>query len=152
MNNLEAMPDISLDGFQVVGAEMFMYPSKTSAPTCTIWDNCIGFCKQDVLLLNGCENILIQVNAARKCLLVVPSTSKDKDSLKWSRTKQDKIEARKIMCPRFSEQLYKQWGWDTDYVYRTNGRLVTAGTKVMLLFDFSDAEHWLSPEAKKDAK
>ena len=44
MNNLEAMPDISLDGFQVVGAEMFMYPSKTSAPTCTIWHNCIGCC------------------------------------------------------------------------------------------------------------
>ena len=33
-------------------------------------------------------------------------------------------------------------------VYRTTGRLVTVANKVMLYFDFAEAEKWKRPEAK----
>ena len=48
-----------------------------------------------------------------------------------------------------SMMLNKMWGWNIDYIYRAQGKLVTAGNKVMLLFDFTEPENWLRPEAKK---
>ena len=49
---------------------------------------------------------------------------------------------RNMESRRFGEQVYKSWGLDMDYNYRAVGRLVTANQKVMMLFDFNDAEIW----------
>lgn len=49
---------------------------------------------------------------------------------------------RKLDCIRFTSQLYAKWGWDSESVYRAKGRIVTAEKKIMLLFDFTDAESW----------
>ena len=43
---------------------------------------------------------------------------------------------------RFGDQVYQAWGLDKEYNYRAVGRLVTANQKVMMLFDFSNAESW----------
>ena len=50
---------------------------------------------------------------------------------------------------RFGDQVYESWGLDADYNYRAVGRLVTAKQKVMMLFDFNNAEQW---QTKKDGK
>ena len=144
---METVNEISLEGFQIVSSDFFTYATRTNAPTLTIWDGSIGFSKQDVLLLNSCENIMIRINAKEHKALVIPTKSNDKDAIKWVK-KLDPIEARKITCPKLTDKLYEMWGWDKDYVYRTNGRLVTSDNKVMLLFDFTSPEKWKRPEAK----
>ena len=48
---------------------------------------------------------------------------------------------------RFGDLIYDAWGLDPKFNYRANGHLVTVNKKVMMLFDFSDAEHWVT---KKD--
>ena len=147
MDNLN---EISMEGFQVVSSDFFCTVSRVSAPTITVWDGSIGFSKQDLLLLNSCENVLMQINAENKKILVVPTSSKDKDAIKWVK-KTNPLEAKKFSCPKLTDNLYDAWNWDKDYIYRATGRLVTVQNKVMLYFDFSEPEKWKKPEAK-DAK
>ncbi len=144
---MEAVNEISMEGFQIVSSDFFSYATRSNSPTMTVWDGSIGFSKQDVLLLNSCENIMIQINAKERKALVIPTKSSDKDAIKWVK-RLDPIEARKINCPKLTDKLFEMWNWDKDYVYRTNGRLVTSGSKVMLLFDFASPEQWKRPEAK----
>ena len=141
--------EISLEGFQVVSGDYFYAPSKLQAPSLTIWsEGYIGFCKQDLILLNACENILVQVNTETRKILVSPTTSKDKDAVRWLK-KADPPEARKLTSKKLTDRLYDAWKWDSNRIYRTIGRLVTANNKVMLLFDFSEPESWVRPEARK---
>ena len=147
---MEQYNEISMDGFKVVSSDFFYTVSRVSAPTITIWDGSIGFSKQDLILLNSCENVLLQINAADKKILVVPTTSKDKDAIRWVK-KTNPLEAKKFSCPKLTDNLYDAWNWDKDYIYRATGRLVTVQNKVMLYFDFSEPEKWKKPEAK-DAK
>ena len=74
---MEQYNEISMDGFKVVSSDFFCTVSRVSAPTITVWDGSIGFSKQDLLLLNSCENVLMQINAENKKILVVPTSSKD---------------------------------------------------------------------------
>ena len=147
---MEQYNEISMDGFKVVSSDFFCTVSRVAAPTITVWDGSIGFSKQDLLLLNSCENVLMQINAENKKILVVPTSSKDKDAIKWVK-KTNPLEAKKFSCPKLTDNLYDAWNWDKDYIYRATGRLVTVQNKVMLYFDFSEPEKWKKPEAK-DAK
>ena len=70
---MEAVNEISMDGFQIVSSDFFTYATRTTSPTLTIWDGSIGFSKQDILLLNSCENIMIQINAKERKALVIPT-------------------------------------------------------------------------------
>jgi hypothetical protein len=47
-------------------------------------------------------------------------------------------------CKAFTTQLYKTWGFDPEYVYRSYGKVVKADNKVMLLFEFKCCESWKS--------
>ena len=62
------------------------------------------------------------------------------------------VEARKVSCVKLTDKLYEAWKFDKDYIYRSMGKLVTSGNKVMLLFDFASPEKWKRPEVKNGAK
>ncbi len=141
--------EISLDGFQVVSGDYFNVLTRLQVPSITIWEEGqIGFCKQDLVLLNVCENILVQINSEARKIIIVPTTSKDKDAVCWLK-KSDPPEARKLTSKKLTDKLYDTWGWDRTRIYRATGRLVTANNKVMLLFDFSEPESWPRPEARE---
>ncbi len=144
---METVTDISLEGFKVVSSDYFYAPTRMQVPTLTIWDGSIGFSRQDLAMLNNCENVMIQVNTESRKIIVIPSTSKDKDAVRWIK-RTNPLEARKLTCKRLTDSLYSVWEWDINYIYRTTGKLVTANNKVMLLFDFSEPESWKRPEAK----
>ena len=142
------IPEISLEGFRVVSGEMFAHIPQKGEPTCTIWYDSIAFSKTSLNALNNCGQILIEINPLTKCLLAVPVTAKDKDAISWTKGLKEPS-ARKIGCKIFSSQLYKTWKLDSDMVYRTLGRIVSADNKIMLLFDFNKPEKW---KRKKKAK
>lgn len=147
MHIMETVTDISLEGFKVVSSDYFYAPTRMQVPTLTVWDGSIGFSRQDLAMLNNCENVMIQVNTESRKIIVIPSTSKDKDAVRWIK-RTNPLEARKLTCKRLTDSLYSAWEWDINYIYRTTGKLVTANNKVMLLFDFSEPESWKRPEAK----
>lgn len=139
------IPEISMDGFQVVSGEMFTHIPRKSEPTCTLWSTSLGFSKMAVTALNGCERVRIEINPQKRCILVVPVTTKDKDGIRWIKSIKEPV-ARKIECKQFTAQLFSLWEWKEDYVYRSVGRVVSADQKVMMLFDFSEPESWKSKE------
>ncbi len=139
--HLTELPEISMEGFQVVSGELFVHlPAKKEA-SCTIWYTSISFGKTALFALNCCERVRIEVNSKTKCILLVPVTAKDKDGVRWSSGAKEP-HTRKIECKAFTSQLYKIWDLNPDMIYRTRGRIVTSDKKIMLLFDFSDAESW----------
>ena len=48
LNNIE---ELTLDGFQVVRAEMFLHLPRKGESTCTIWPTRISFSKQALITL-----------------------------------------------------------------------------------------------------
>ncbi|MGI6700744.1 MAG: hypothetical protein ACOX6G_10610 [Christensenellales bacterium] len=138
---MNPVPEISMDGFQLVSSEMFREPSRRYDATCTIWHDSIAFSKVSVTSLNGCERVLLKVNPEDKRILIIPCTIKDKDAIRWTKYVKEPV-PRKMDCRSFASRLYQMWNWKKDFVYRTSGRLVTSDKKVMLLFDFSSPESW----------
>ena len=141
-----SIKEISLDGFKVVSGEMFAHLPRKSDATCTLWPSAISFSKQSLILLGNCEHVRIEVNVKTKGLLVVPVTSKDRDCIRWIKNVKEPT-VRKMECTHFTKQLYEAWGLNLEQVYRAIGKLVAADNKVMLLFEFTDAETWKKPEA-----
>ncbi len=140
--------EISVEGFKVVSGDLFVHLPRKSGPTCTIWSNSINFSKTALVALNNCERIRIEVNPEKRCILIVPVTSKDKDGIRWVKNVKEPM-TRKMECKQFTMQLFDTWGWRYDYVYRASGKLVSADKKVMLLFDFSEPENWKCKEKGK---
>ncbi len=143
--------EISLDGFQVVSVDLFTHPTRQNDPACTLWSNSICFNKAALTALNNCDRVRIEINPQKRCILIVPVTAKDKDSIRWSKNIKDPV-PRKIECKVFSSQLFKMWEWDPEYVFRAIGRLVISEKKVMLLFDFKEPESWKYRARMKDAE
>ena len=133
--------ELSLEGFQIVKAEMFMHLPRKIDPTCTIWPTKIAFSRMTLQALNNCEFVRLEVNPTTKCLLVAPTHSRDKDSIRWIKG-QKELCVRNMESRQFGEELYKAWGLDPQYNYRAVGRLVSVQNKIMMLFDFSNAEMW----------
>lgn len=144
----EEIMEISREGFQVVSGDLFRRAFRVSTPTATIWPNSITFNKAALTALNNCERIRIEVNIAKRCILIVPVTEKDKDGVSWT-SKSKEPSVRKIECQPFTKQLYDHWGLKNDLAYRTTGRVVSADKKVMVLFDFSKSENWTYKEKAK---
>ena len=148
MTQFNPIEEMTLEGFQIVSSNMFVHLPRKSDATCTIWPTRISFSKLALEYLHFCEYIKLQVNPKTKCLLVMPVTSTDKDSIRWAKGDKDKT-VRNMESRIFGEQLYQSWGLDPEYNYRSIGRLVSVNQKVMLLFDFSQPEMWKAkkPEA-----
>ena len=144
---IQTIGTIDLDGFQVVKAELFAHLPRTYSPSCTLWPSKICFNKQALQALNNCETVLIQVNAVTKGLVVMPVHSRDKDAVRWVKG-QKTIDTRTMEAKRFCDELYKTWDLDRSFNYRTPGRLVTAGNKIVLYFNFAEAEKWTSQPKK----
>ncbi len=141
MNVMNPIEEVSLEGFQIVASDMFSHLPRKKDATCTIWPTKLSFSKLALSALNNCEYVRIEVNPRTKCLIVLPVTSSDPDSIRWIMgTKEFSI--RNMESKRFGDQVYQSWGLDMDYNYRAVGRLVTANKKVMMLFDFNGAERW----------
>ena len=136
------IPEISLDGFQTVSGDLFLNPCYKGYPTCTLWYSSICFNKEALRSLNNCERIRIEVNCDQKCILIIPVTSGDKDGVRWSKRTDDPV-TRKMECRQFTSMLYEKWNWAADQVFKAKGRIVSSDGKVMLLFDFSNAENWI---------
>ena len=141
MTASDEIQEISKEGFQVVSGELLRRSLHMGRPTATLWPNSISFSRAALQALNMCERIRIEVNLAKRCILIVPVTEKDKDNVCWIKTRKEPA-AKKIECTAFTSQLYDSWGWKKDLAYKVTGRIVTAEKKVMLLFDFSMPESW----------
>ena len=149
MNSMpNEIQEISLEGFQVESGDEFTSRQRFNEPTATLNSNSISFSKAALTAVNNCERIRIEVNAQAKAILVVPVTIKDRDNVRWTKSQKEPA-PRKIECVAFASQLYKIWNWNKEETYRATGRVVKADKKVMLLFDFTKPEKWVTKARKE---
>lgn len=140
-----AFEEITLEGFQIVNSNMFMHLPRKGEPSCSLWPNRLSFNKLSLQVLNNCEYVRMEVNPTSKKLLVIPVASKDKDAIRWVKG-QHELNIRYFESKRFGDTVYEAWGLDNRLNYRAPGHLVSSNGKVMLLFDFSQAETWKTKE------
>ncbi len=142
-----SIEELNLNGFQIVKAEMFVHPPRKGEATCSVWPTKIFFSKLCLEMLNNCEFVRIEVNPNTKCLLVVPVSSNDRDGIRWIKGQKD-LTIRNMESKAFGTQLYRTWNLDPELNYRAKGRLVSSNKKIMMLFDFSNAEVWKTKKAE----
>ena len=143
---LNSIEEVSLEGFQVVRAEMFLHLPRKGDATCTVWPTKISFSRLALTALNNCEYVRIEINPTTKCMLVIPVTSKDKDSIRWIKG-QKEFSVRNMESKTFGDLLYSSWELNPECNYRATGKLISSKGKVMLLFNFSEAEMWKTKKA-----
>ena len=134
-----SIPEINMEGFQVVSGDLFTCYARYYYPCCTLWLNA----------LNNCERVRIEIHPIKKCMLVIPVTAKDSDSLRWV-TGVKEPQPRKIDCKAFTSKLYEVWGLDESLNYKTTGIIVSSENKIMLLYDFNNAGSWKQKEKVKE--
>ena len=137
---------VSLDRFQVVQRKYF---SRLTEPMMTIWESAVAFNTASHDALNNCECIEIYVNEKAKSIAIMPVPSKDKEAVQWIRGSK-KYKYNRIECTMFARQIFKSWGLDPQYHYRTPGKLVQCDKKLMILFDFSHYEVWSGSKMVKE--
>lgn len=137
---------VSLEGFQVVQRKYF---SRQIEPAMTIWETAVAFNTASHDALNNCETIEIYVNEKAKSIAIMPVSSKDKEAVQWTRGGK-KTKYNRIECTMFARQLFKSWKLDSQYHYRTPGKLVQCDKKLMILFDFSQHEVWSGSRLVKE--
>ncbi|HCS35971.1 MAG TPA: hypothetical protein DIW48_04630 [Sphaerochaeta sp.] len=136
LNNESLIQNITLDGFQVVQGQLF---KNERSPVMTIYTNEVAFAREAHAALNNCAAIQLLVNVGNRTIIVRPSASTDEHAIVWERQLKDTYVPR-FHCPCLTRQLYALWNWNTNYRYKTDGRLVRCEKKVMILFDFNEAK------------
>ena len=131
---------IDIKGFQVISAKCFT-TMKYTEPKLSLWTTHIGFNPPAYDALNCCDSVQVMLNLPGRSILIKPVPSSDENALSWMPQNGKKFN-KKVPCKQLTEMLYREWGLDPEYRYKSTGKLVTADKKVMLLFDFSDPEKW----------
>ena len=62
----DEVQEISMEGFQVVGAKLFAHYQRLNVPMITLWNNSIAFSKAAISALNNCDRVRIEVNLEKK--------------------------------------------------------------------------------------
>lgn len=149
--------EVDMAGFQAVQSYYF---SRSSLPMLSITKSNLQFNLPAVEALQNCESIKMFVNKETQQILVQPSHSRSQDSIRWTAPDAKTNKPPKLECGFFVKRLFELWDWNTEYRYKTAGRLVHSDKQVMLMFDFNSCEVWdgytqvkgLSSEAFMKAK
>ena len=138
MIDASTLKQLDLDGFQVVNSSLFC---SMSSPTMSIWNDSISFSQATYIALNNCEAISIMVNHKIRSILIGTVQSSSPNAVAWKKGK-EVVKYSKISCATFTRQLFEEWGLDSEARYKAIGRMVQAEKKVMILFEFANAEKW----------
>ena len=131
-----SLDEVSMEGFTIVNGEFF---KRLIEPILTIRARSLTFNAAAYKALNLVNSIQIFVHKTNRKILVTPASSDEQNSLVWLKNPAD-LSSHSLECTSFAHQLYQSYGWIQENAYRSQGRLVTASNKVMLLFDFSNPE------------
>lgn len=122
----------SYDGYQVVRKELFAH---LRDPAIVIRKDSITF---NTACISGLEDVVyvhVMFNSDLKRIVVRGCDENDKDALRWCIAKPDKRKSRKMSCKPFSELVYNEMGWDSDYRYKILGYRINFEGETLYVFD-----------------
>lgn len=135
--------DFDLRDFQIVRGQFFDTARKVSM---TFTSNRITFSTEAIHKLDSLY-IEILVNPKLMILAIRADKKDGKNAIQWRKVKDGSTIPRIISGTAFIPTLFKLFNWKTEYRYRITGTLKHHTTESVLLFDISEPEVFISPEA-----
>lgn len=135
--------DFDLRDFQIVRGQFFDTARKVSM---TFTSNRITFSTEAIHKLDSLY-IEILVNPKLMILAIRADKKDGKNAIQWRKVKDGSAIPRIISGTAFIPTLFKLFNWKTEYRYRITGTLKHHTTESVLLFDISEPEVFISPEA-----
>lgn len=129
--------EFDLRDYKVVSSQLFRFDK---APFMNIYPKKIAFSNEARGMLNNCQAIRIMVNEQKKTVAIRATPPSESNTLVWSNEKLKDSYIPQYLCPKLTEHLYKIWGWNVNFRYKTSGMLVQFSGRPLIVFDFSEAD------------
>lgn len=127
----------SYDGYQVVRGEFFAHIAEPSIT----FNNCkVSVNTACVKRLPAVDYIQFLVNPDERKLVLKPCTEDEKDSFRWSNSKNGKKKPKQITCRIFFAKIVNLMNWNPNYRYKLLGKVIRSGDEQLVLFDLSATE------------
>lgn len=133
---IEKKEAFSYDGYQVVRGEFFAH---TLEPSITFNDNKVYVNTACINQMPTVDYIQILINQQAKKLVVRPCGEDEKDSFRWC-SGTGKRRPKKITCRIFYAKLVQMMRWNPAYRYKILGKLVSANSERLYIFDLTATE------------
>ena len=134
---LQNIEDISLKGFIVVKHEFF---KQERTPAMTVFRRKVSFGKECQLALGKCQSVQMMINFDSRQIIVRPMSSSEEDTIVWYKEDLKNPFVGDFACTPLMARVFREWGLDPRYRYKTKGRIVKSDRKLMLMFDFNEAD------------
>ena len=132
----EQKETFSYDGYQVVRGEFFAH---TFEPSITFNDNKVYVNMACLKQMPMVEYIQILINQQAKKLVVRPCKEDEKDSFRWC-SSTGRRRPKQITCRIFYAKLAEMMQWNPAYRYKMLGKMVTANSEQLYVFDLTATE------------
>ena len=132
----EQKETFSYDGYQVVRGEFFAH---TFEPSITFNDNKVYVNIACLKQMPMVEYIQILINQQAKKLVVRPCKEDEKDSFRWC-SSTGRRRPKQITCRIFYAKLAEMMQWNPAYRYKILGKMVTANSEQLYIFDLTATE------------
>lgn len=132
----EQKETFSYDGYQVVRGEFFAH---TFEPSITFNDNKVYVNMACLKQMPMVEYIQILINQQAKKLVVRPCKEDEKDSFRWC-SSTGRRRPKQITCRIFYAKLAEMMQWNPAYRYKILGKMVTANSEQLYIFDLTATE------------
>ena len=132
----EQKETFSYDGYQVVRGEFFAH---TFEPSITFNDNKVYGNMSCLKQMPRVEYIQILINQQAKKLVVRPCKEDEKDSFRWC-SSTGRRRPKQITCRIFYAKLAEMMQWNPAYRYKILGKMVTANSEQLYIFDLTATE------------
>ena len=132
----EQKETFSYDGYQVVRGEFFAH---TFEPSITFNDNKVYVNMACLNQMPMVEYIQILINQQTKKLVVRPCKEDEKDSFRWC-SSTGRRRPKQITCRIFYAKLAEMMQWNPAYRYKILGKMVTANSEQLYIFDLTATE------------
>jgi hypothetical protein len=134
---IEEVDDFNFDGYQVVRGEFFAHMYE---PSFSFNENKVFVNTACVKKLPDFDYVQILVNAEEKKLAIRPCDEAEKDSFRWSTSKNDKRLPKQITCRVFFAKVFSLMNWNSDYRYKLLGKLIRSRGELLFIFDLNNPE------------
>lgn len=132
----EQKETFSYDGYQVVRGEFFAH---TFEPSITFNDNKVYVNMACLNQMPMVEYIQILINQQTKKLVIRPCREDEKDSFRWC-SSTGRRRPKQITCRIFYAKLAEMLQWNPAYRYKILGKMVTANSEQLYIFDLTATE------------
>jgi len=104
----------------------------------------IQFSTECIRKFDKTEYVEMLVNPNENLFAVRPCSEKMRNAVQWAKVNNSLYYSRNISCAAYIKTLYELFGWNLEYKYRTRGIRRQKDDEILMIFDMSETEIFIS--------